>query len=84
MQHRNIAILVILNYRKFNFEDYQNYFEIITVAGLLEFLDLEEGKSLILKAKNSSQTKWKNSNYHSKLWRCLFHLCRKSFICFQM
>lgn len=36
---------------EFNFEDYQNYFEIITVAGLLEFLDLEEGKSLILKLK---------------------------------
>lgn len=36
---------------EFNFEDYQNYFEIITVAGLLEFLDVEKGRSLILKLR---------------------------------
>ena len=41
----------------FNFDNYQNYFEVITVLGLLEFINEDESVELI------------NGLYNAKTWR---------------
>ncbi len=38
---------------EFNFADYEDYFDLITVAGLLEFIDIKEAENLIVDLKKT-------------------------------